>query len=61
MVAMAISSGRKIYTYRKKYNLDIRSSFYHALQGISEFFSQNLEDIFGVVHQRIRDEYLKAQ
>ena len=42
----------------KKYNFDIRLSFYDALKRISEiwYLSQNLEEIFGLIDQRIRDE-----
>ena len=55
MVAMATSRVRKKLHLSKYYNLNDRLSFYIALKGISKlwFFSQNLEDIFGVLHQCI--------
>ena len=58
MVAMATSMGRKKYTCQKNI---IWTSGYHLLslwkeyQNFEVFFLQNLEDIFGVVHQRMKD------
>ena len=41
----------------KKYDLDTRFSFYDFWKGYKnfDFFKQNLEGIFGVIHQLIRD------
>ena len=55
---MATSMVKEIYSLQKRYNLDIRLLFHDALKSISKLFSQNVEGIYEVMHQRIRDEIL---